>query len=351
MITRPVYASRELVRQTIDIRSTARNDRLLDLALEAGAEAVEACTRRRFYPWEGTRYFDWPDSHYPTPWRLWLDEDEVAEVTSVTSGGNTITYASGQILPYPNQGPPYTRLELDRGVGAAFSGGTTVQRAVAVLGTFCGCPLTTSSAGTIAEALDASETGVEMTTSESVGVGDLLVVDDERMLVTDRAWLTTGLTVQGGGIASGATQVTLTASGSGVSAGEMILVDSERMLVEDVVGATLTVKRAYDGSVLAAHSAGVTVYAPRLLTVSRGSLGTTAASHSSSAAAAVHVPPGLVRELNIGEALNYLVSGNAAWARVIGANEYAKEYTGAGLDALRKQARKAFGRMARTGAV
>lgn len=347
-ITRPVYATREALRQVIDIKTTARNAAALDRGLEAGSEAIEGCLHRRFYPEIATRYFDWPDSSYPRAWRIWLEEDELVSLTSILSGSSTILPAS--VFLYPNQGPPYTRLELDRASNAAFAGATSPQRGVAVTGLF-GYRDDSAPAGTVAEALDTSETEVQLTSSEAVGVGDLLKVDSERMLVTERTWLTTGLTVQGSGLAAGATGVALTASGTGVVAGETILVDSERMLVVDAVGTAVTVQRAYDGSVLGAHLVGATIYAPRSLTVTRGVLGTTAATHLINATCTVHVPPALIRELCIGEALNYLVSANAAWARVIGAAEYAKEYTGVGLDGLRKQARKSHGRYGRTAAV
>lgn len=342
MITRPVYATREALRQVIDIKTTARNAVALDRGLEAGSEAVEGCLHRSFYPSLETRYFDWPDqSNSAKPWRLWLGPDEVISVTSVVSGGSTIAPAG--VLLYPNQGPPYTRLELDRSTNAAFAGATSPQRGIAMTALY-GYRADSVAAGTVAEALDAVETEVQVSDSSSVGIGDLMKVDTERMLVTDRNWLSTGLTVGGAGLTNGATGVTLTASGTGLVAGEVILVDSERMLVDDVVGTAVTVRRAYDGSVLAAHTAGTVINAGRSLTVVRGAAGTVAATHAISAPATVHVPPALVRELTIGEALNYLISANAGWARVIGQAEYAKEYTGVGLDGLRKQARVRHGR-------
>ena len=73
--------------------------------------------------------------------------------------------------------------------------------------------------------------------------------------------------------------VTISASGSGFNVGEVILVDSERMLIVDIAGNYLTVKRAWDGSVLAIHSTGADIYTLRLLTVTRGALGTTAGTH------------------------------------------------------------------------
>lgn len=352
-ITRPVYASRETLRRVLDIKTTARNTEAVDRALEAGTEAVEGLLHKDFYPWTGTRYFDWPHVQYPRPWRLWLGRNELISCTSITSGGTTILYSSGSILLYSAKGTaPYNRLELDRGSNAAFAGATTPQRGVAVLGVFGSSDGTERSGGTVAEVLDASETEVQLATSESVGVGDLIRVDSERMLVTERDWLTTGQTLQSPGLTNGNSSVTaVVTDGMAYAAGEVLQIDSERMLIEDKSGNNLTVKRAYDGSTLAAHTAGTTIFAQRSYTVVRGAVGTTTATHGNGAAVAVHVPQALIRSLCLAEALNNLISEGTGWARVIGANEYAREMTGKGLEALRKQAVRAFGRQARRAAV
>lgn len=352
-ITAPTYASRENLRRVLDIKTTARNLAELDRALEAGTEAVDALTRRSFYPYTDTRYFDWPHVQYPLPWRLWLGRNELISCTSIASGGTTILYSSGTILLYSVTGKaPYNRLELDRGSNAAFAGATTPQRGVAVTGVFGSSDGRERSGGTVAEALDLTETEVQLATSESVAPGDLIRVDSERMLVTDRDWLDTGQTVQSPGLSNGATGVTLVVTtGSAYNPGEVLLIDSERMLIEDRAGNNLTVRRAYDGSVLAAHTAGATIFAQRSYTVVRGSAGTTAATHSISAPVAVHAPQALIRSLCLGEATNFLLSETTGWARVIGASEYVKEMTGKGLDALRKQAKMAYGRQSRAAAV
>lgn len=352
-ITRPVYATRETIRRVLDIKTTARNAPELDRALEAGAEAVESCTNKVFYPWTGTRYFDWPHVQYPLPWRLWLGRNELISCVSVTSGGATILYSGGTILLYSTSGnPPYNRLELDRGSNSAFAGASSPQRGVAVNGVFGSSDGTERSGGTVAEALDASETEVQLAFSDSVGVGDLIRVDSERMLVIERDWITTGQTLQSPGLTNVNSSVTaVVTDGTAYNAGEVLLVDSERMLIEDRAGNNLTVKRAYDGSVLAAHTAGATIFAQRSYTVTRGAVGTTAATHSLGAAVAVHVPQALIRALNTGEALNYLISENSAWARVIGSNQYAREMSGKGLEKLRMQVKRAFGRQSRAAAV
>ncbi len=136
-----------------------------------------------------------------------------------------------------------------------------------------------------------------------------------------------------------------------IAVGEMILVDAERMLVVDVAGTTLTVKRAWDGSTLASHNAGVDIYAPRTLNVTRGALGTVAATHNLAAAVQQHVVPALVRDLNVAEAINQLQQETSGYARVIGEGENAREGTGRSLFDLRRDTITAYGRQARSRAV
>jgi hypothetical protein len=87
------------------------------------------------------------------------------------------------------------------------------------------------------------------------------------------------------------------------------------------------------------------------LTVTRGQLGTTAATHSSSAAVARHVVPGLVQELAVAEALNTLLQKQSGYGRVIGSGDNEREASGRGLRQIREDAYTAFGRKPRKAAV
>lgn len=343
------YITRESVKRALDSAETARNNWQVDQAIDAASRSVEGLTHRKFYPWTGTRYFDWPNWQYARAWRLWLDEDELISVSAMVSGGLTIPPAN-LILNPANTGPPYTSIEINRATSSAFSAGSTAQQSIALTGVFAGCPLDEASAGTLAEALDASETGVDVSNSAAVGVGDILRVDSERMLVTDRSWLTTAQTLQTPLAASSAAVTVAVTTGSAYAVDEVLLLDAERMLVVDVAGNNLTVKRAWDGSVLAAHT-GSTIYAPRTLTVTRGALGTTAATHNTAAAVARHEPPSLVRQLTMAEALNDLLQGSAGYSRTQGAEGNEREGSGAGLPDLRASCYRRYGRKARSAAV
>lgn len=350
------YCTREDVKLALDFAETARADTRIDRAIEAASRGAEQFLHRRFYPWTGTRYFSWPDPAYRTAWRLWLDADELISVTTLSAAGIAVG-VSGYYLEPVNTGPPYNRVEINLASQSAFGTGSTHQRDIAIVGVWCGCSADEAPAGALAEALDASETGVDVTDSASIGVGSIIRVDNERMIVTGKSVLDTGQNLASPLTANTADTTVAVATGSAYTVGETLLLDAERMLVVDIAGNNLTVKRAYDGSVLAAHT-GSDIYAPRTLMVERGALGTTAATHLTAAAANRHVVPGPVRALVLAEAVNQVLQESGGYARTVGTGSAAQTSQGtaraaggAGLPDIREQAYTACARKARTRAV
>lgn len=347
------YASREDVKRALDSKHTARDDAQVDRALEAGRLAVELLLHRRFYPFAGTRYFDWPNQAYARSWRLWLESNELVSVSALTSGGTTIA-ASDYFLRRTDDRDeaPYTYLEVDLDSSAAFSAGDTHQRSIAITGVF-GYSADTVPAGVTAEALDDSETGVDVTNSALIGVGHIIKVESERMVVADKTMLDTAVNIDAGDSLLASTadvSITMSTTTNAPVRDETILIDSERMLVVDVAGSVLTVIRAWDGTTLATHAGSADIYAPRTLTVQRGALGTTAAAHDTAKAITRHVVPPLIRELCIAEALNTLLQETGGYARTLGQGESSRT-PGAGLQGLREQAYRSYGRKARKLAV
>lgn len=344
----PWYATREEIKAELDVKETARSNARIDRALADATESVHGLCHRTFYPELDTRFFDWPNSQTAPSWRLWLDANEVISVTTLASGGTTIP-APGYFLEPNEYGPPYNRIEINLGESSAFGGGDTHQRDISVTGLF-GYRNDETTLGITGEALDASETGVDVdaTTSAAVGVGSLLRVDDERMIVTGRAQLDTGQTLGGAGLTNVNNSVTATVqSGAVFAAGETILIDGERMRIDDIAGNTLVVTRAWDGSTIAAHSVGAAVYAPRTLTVERAALGTTAATHLIGATVRRWDAPGSVRQLCVAETLVDLLQGRSGYARTAGSGEGEREASGAGLKDLRDRVYKSHGRHGR----
>lgn len=348
MAHRPTYATVEDVKTALDIKYTARADGRIARALEAAADNVDSLCNRRFYHVKETRYKDWPPPQGSRSWVLWLDADELVSVTSLTAGGTTI--ASTDYLLRPDTGPPYNRIEIDLSSSAAFAAGDTHQRAIAITGVW-GYDNHEHAAGALAEALDNSETGVDVTDSSLIGVGDIIRVDNEHMLVTGKSMLDTGVTASALTAAKNDVSITASTTTGIPQVGETILIGSERMLVVDAAGTTLTVERAYDGSVLAAHSAASAIWAPRTLIVERGEFGTNSATHTTSTTVYRHVVPGLVRQLALAEAIAILQQDGAGWARQAGSGDNARDVTPVGLPGLRAQVYAAHGRKARHRAV
>lgn len=316
-VTRPTYATREDVKQALDVKLTARMDAQVDQRIEAASDAIDGELHRVFYPTLTTVYVDWPNFQYTYPWKVYLDAAELADVTVnvpvVTSGGNVIPNAD-IFWGHPRYAPPYTWFELNRATSATFGQGNTPQRDVAITGNV-GYWIKTASAGTLAAAMtDTTSTTLTAANGAGAGVGDYLVIDSERLLLTDKAMVSTGQTQQGSGVSTASVaDVTLgVTDGTKYFVGETLLLNSERMYVVDIAGNSLTVERGWDGTVVATHT-GATIYGLRSWTVTRGALGATAATHSNGAAVSRGVAPGLIRELCIAEAVSKMIRISAGF--------------------------------------
>lgn len=348
------YCSREDVKSALDVKETARNDAQVDRAIERASRTVEGVLHRRFYPELTTRYFDWPNGLTSRPWRLWLSNNELISITTLVSGGTTLS-ASNYFLRRSDEigEPPYNSVELDLDSDATFGGGSTHQRDIAITGLW-GYDHVHEVATTATEAINASETLVNVADSGAVGVGNLFEIDDEHMICTGKTMLDTGVNIDASdslGASASDVSITMSTTTGAPHVGETILINSERMLVVDVAGSVLTVKRAWDGSVLATHAANADIYAPRTLTMTRGALGTTAATHLINAVVEKVVYPGPVVSLCVAEAIVQLLNEQAGYARTAGSGDNAREAAGRALKDARDLAKQSHGRKARTVAV
>src|SRR3546814_17747991 len=68
-----------------------------------------------------------------------------------------------------------------------------------------------------------------------VGVGDLLLIDEERVTVTEKGFLDSLETITANIALGSAASITVT-DGTAFTVGEVILIDVERMLVTDLTG-------------------------------------------------------------------------------------------------------------------
>lgn len=332
------YATVEQVKTALDVEETARADSRIRRALASATDSIHGQMRRRFYPETATRYANWPNFSYAAPWRLYLDDDdELDTLTALVSGGVTLAVGTVNLEP-ANSGPPYRYLEVQTDGASAFQAGSTRQRAVEITGVFAGARVVDAAAGALEDAVaSTSATTVNVTDSSEIGTGSVIMVGDERMIVTRRGMLTTGQALVTPVAADNSVTTIAVTDGTKYFPEETLLLDAERMLVVDVAGNNLIVRRAWDGSVLASHTAS-TIYAPRALTVERGALGTTAATHLDAAVLTRWVVPPLINSLAIAEAMVELMQGEAGYARTVGSGDNEREARGAGLTDLRKRA-------------
>lgn len=338
------YCTREAVKAAVGIQG-ADVDALIDGYIEAGSEDVEALLGRRFIPETRIAYFRWPQP-VGNSLVLRLDDLDLLAVTALQSQAQDavpVTIASTDYFLEPvNIGPPYQRIEIDLSSSSAFASGDTPQRSIAVTGRW-GVQEATKAAGALAEADDGSETALDVTDSSLIGVGDTILVGTEAMFVSAKALLTTGTTLNDTLTASKSDTLVTVASGAAIKTGEVITLDSERMLVEAIAGNDLTVQRAYDGSTLAGHTTGITIYAPRTLTVTRGVNGTTAATHDTAAAISKYAPPADVMEYVRAYAISHHQQGKSGWTGQIAGGEGGVEMRMFNLWAMRNALLEKYG--------
>lgn len=354
---RVFYTTRESVQDAFDIREAAHRSTQIDEAIASASDDIDGWLNRHKHglaPRTATRYFNWPGYDYSQSWRLWLEENELISVTTLTSGGTAIA-ASDYLLEPVNSGPPYTYIELDLTSSAAFSNSGTNQRAIQLVGVW-GINDDRKPAGTLAEALDASETAVDVSDASLVGVGDVLTVDSEKMLVTGRSSLATGVNL-GTALTAAKNNQTISGISGGFNVGEILLIGNERMKITENNGTDLTVIRAYDGSTLAAHSIGAGLFSFRTLTVERGALGTTAATHLISAAITKWDVPSLVKDLCKAEAITRIEQEMSAYGSRVYSDEAERDSSGTevvagrGLTDLRKSCARRYKRKFRVRAI
>lgn len=356
---RVFYVTREDVQDAFDVREAAHRSAQIDQAIASASDDIDGWLNRHKHglaPRNATRYFPWPKRDGGGATKLWLDENELITLTTFTAGG-TVIAASDYFLEPVNSGPPYTHIELDLDSQASFSNSGTAQRAIEIVGVW-GINNDQKAAGSLENAVaSTSTTTVDVTRGDLVGVGSVMTVDSERMLVVQKQALDTTQNLASAMTDVKSDVVVDVSDGTLFFVGEQILIDSERMRIVDITGNNLTVVRAYDGSVLATHSLGADVYAYRRLTVERGALGTTAATHADSASVTVWDVPSLVRDLAKAEAITRLEQEFSAYGSRVYSDEAERDSSGTevvsgrGLTDLRKSCARRYKRKFRKAAI
>ncbi len=333
--------SRESVKRALKVNGIAQ-DRFIDESIESISRQIERwCHGRIFIPKTQTRLYEWFPRQFVRAHILWLDFDllSVTTLKTMAQDSSPTTISSSDFFLEPNNdGPPYDRIEIDLSSTAAFESGDTPQRSLSVLGSW-GYSDNTRSRGTVASGLSSSSSATEFVCGDGslIDVGDTLLIESEQIFVSERVFADLAKNMNDGSITASVANNSLTAeSGHGVLAGETIRLDSEEMFVEAVSGTTITVTRAYNGTLLVAHATAVDIFVSRTLTIERGINGTTAATHADATAILKYEPEFNIVSWCRREAIAQYLQEGAGFGREIGQGEGAREFRGVDLTARRE---------------
>lgn len=158
------------------------DDAVIELLLKAVSAYADSQTGRFFYPQIETRYYDVPDAEQLDVRQLQLDGD-LLEVITLTNGDGTVIPSTDYTLRPRNKTPYlYIRLNDDSTYYWASSGAGDVHDVIAVAGIW-GFHNRYSTAwktqSTLNEALDSSETGIDVVSGTLFAVGDIARIENE----------------------------------------------------------------------------------------------------------------------------------------------------------------------------
>lgn len=320
------YTTRERVMRAADIKATAYRNSEVDAAIEAASRRIDSLCRRGdatrpgFAPWTGTIAFDWPSQargNVGSSFRLWLSPHSLLSLSAASSGGTTIT---SNTYGWPGEsGAPYPAVAIDRGSNSTLQPGNSAgQRSTSITGVWSAALADERGRTNWTLGASASSSTGTLTVNAPFEVGQLLRIGDERLIVNDRLWATSGQT--GSLTASMAAQSLAVSDGTVFFPGEELILEAERVWVRDVVGNTLIVQRAVSGSVLAAHTS-VAIQWSRTALCERGVLGTTAAAHASADRVWFAKFPMMIEQLATAYAIDQRAQETAAYARTSGSGD------------------------------
>jgi hypothetical protein len=187
-------------------------DWLIAELLESASRAWDIWTRRRFYPRVETRYYDHQESY-----QLRLDDD-LLEVTTLKTDEGDDTVSAADYWPMAGNSygvTPYSRIVLKTTTTTPLTYSTIRRRANQVTGIWgyhTDWANAWALAATTAEALDATETGIDVADVAGLEAGMLLRVDTEYLYLSGVDGSANELTVTRG--ANGSTAATHTTSAS-----------------------------------------------------------------------------------------------------------------------------------------
>lgn len=182
-----LYAYRDDIKARLGLEDTI-DDGMLDLVLSSVSREIDSFCGRHFFAAVQTRYYQ---TRYPGNVLLGYGDD-LLSVTSLTTDddgdrtyGTTWTATDYDLEPVnaPYQSPPspFWKLRVAPNGDYCFP---TVERGVKVTGLWGYYNVLQTSTATLAEDLDTSETGVDVSSGTAFKVGQIVVIDSERLEIT-----------------------------------------------------------------------------------------------------------------------------------------------------------------------
>lgn len=164
------------------VKTDTTDDAVIEFLLKTASRFLEAETGKRFIPYIETRYYDVPTEEEIDPRVLKLDGD-LLEIITLTNGDNVVIPDTEYKLRPKNVTPHYgIRLNDNSTFMWASDGTGDVHDVIAVSGYWAyhdRYSIAWALGGTSSEAMDASETGLDVVSNSSFVVGDLARFDNE----------------------------------------------------------------------------------------------------------------------------------------------------------------------------
>lgn len=181
------------------------DDVVIENLLKAASKFLDTKTGRRFTPYVETRYYCVPDGR-----TLYLDDD-LLEVISITNGDATTLSSSDYNLQPRNSSPRYAiRLKEATSVTWESDSDSNSEDVIAVAGIWGFHDRYTAAwllSTTAAEAMDATETGYDVTSGSGFAIGNIIRFDNELGYVSNVATNTLTIT-RGENTSTAATHLT-----------------------------------------------------------------------------------------------------------------------------------------------
>lgn len=165
------------------------DDAVIETLLKSISRYIDTQTGRHFYPKVQTRYFDVPFGKID-PRQLVLDADLLEVISVVNGDGVTIPSTEYSLRPKNDTPYAYIRIADNSTYYWATDGAGDWHDVIAVTGIWGFHPYYENAwllGSTLAEALDTSETGTDVTSGTLFSVGDIIRFDNELAYVSAKA--------------------------------------------------------------------------------------------------------------------------------------------------------------------